>query len=191
MGIVCAFALFAVMQALIANDQVAPITPTTHQPIDFVYTQSDEKVIEKPDPRPKLKPPVQPPQRQLSTATETEVAIAEPLIAVNTNFVGELDTGVNNAGGFTNGDAAPIVRVEPRYPAAAARNGIEGWVSLQFSINELGAVEDVLVIEAQPKRVFDREAKRALSRWKYKPQVIDGVPQKQTGLTVKLEFNMN
>ena len=31
-------------------------------------------------------------------------------------------------------------------------------------------------LEAQPKRVFDKEARRALRKWKYKPKVVDGVP---------------
>jgi protein TonB len=64
-------------------------------------------------------------------------------------------------------------------------------VKLSFTINEIGGVEDVSVIEAQPKRIFDKEAKRALRKWKYKPKVVDGKPVKQPGLTVQLDFKMN
>ncbi|WDE00886.1 energy transducer TonB [Thalassomonas actiniarum] len=94
------------------------------------------------------------------------------------------------AGFGRDGDATPIVRIEPKYPMQAARDGKEGWVKLSFTINEIGGVEDVKVIEAQPKRIFDKEAKRALRKWKYKPKVVDGKPMRQPGLTVQLDFTM-
>jgi protein TonB len=90
-----------------------------------------------------------------------------------------------------DGEATPIVRIEPKYPVQAARDGKEGWVILSFTIDELGGVTDVDVIDADPKRVFDREAKRALRKWKYKPKVVDGKPVKQTGQQVQLDFKLN
>ena len=79
----------------------------------------------------------------------------------------------------------------PKYPTQAARDGKEGWVQLSFTIDELGGVTDVEVIDAEPKRIFDREAKRALRKWKYRPKIIDGKPQKQPGLQVQLDFKLN
>ena len=93
--------------------------------------------------------------------------------------------------GSIDGDATPIVRIEPKYPTQAARDGKEGWVQLSFTIDELGGVTDVEVIDADPKRIFDREAKRALRKWKYRPKIIDGKPQKQPGLQVQLDFKLN
>jgi protein TonB len=90
-----------------------------------------------------------------------------------------------------DGDATPIFRIEPRYPIKAARDGKEGYVVLSFTINEIGGVDDVKVIEAKPKRLFDKEARRALKRWKYKPRVVDGKPQKVPGQTVRLDFNLD
>lgn len=95
------------------------------------------------------------------------------------------------AGFGRDGDATPIVRIEPKYPIQAARDGKEGWVKLSFSINEIGGVEDVTVIDAEPKRIFDKEARRALRKWKYKPKVVDGKPLRQTGLSVQLDFKMD
>lgn len=61
------------------------------------------------------------------------------------------------------------MKIEPKYPASAARDNIEGWVELRFTINEVGGVEDVNVINANPKRVFDRAAKKALKNGNISP----------------------
>jgi protein TonB len=61
---------------------------------------------------------------------------------------------------------------------------------LSFEINKIGGVENVQVINAEPKRVFDREARKALRKWKYKPKMVDGKPQHQTGLSVQLDFKL-
>ncbi|WP_352311523.1 energy transducer TonB, partial [Psychrobacter sp. W2-37-MNA-CIBAN-0211] len=41
-----------------------------------------------------------------------------------------------------------------------------------------------------PKRLFDREAIRALKKWKYKPKIVDGKPLRQSGMTVQLDFTL-
>jgi protein TonB len=54
----------------------------------------------------------------------------------------------------------------------------------------MGGVEDVEVLDADPKRIFDRNAKRALRKWKYRPKIVDGIAQKQFGLEVQLDFKL-
>lgn len=34
-------------------------------------------------------------------------------------------------------------------------------------------------------------AERALKKWRYKPKVVDGKPQRRPGLTVQLDFTMD
>lgn len=88
-------------------------------------------------------------------------------------------------------DARPIVRVNPKYPLKAIKKGIEGWVQLSFDINELGEVINVEVIDSQPQRIFDKEAKRALAKWKYKAKAVEGEYVMQHNLSVQLDFKMD
>jgi protein TonB len=83
------------------------------------------------------------------------------------------------------------VRINPKYPTTAARDGIEGWVQLSFNISPTGEVIDAVVLNAEPKRIFNREALRAIKRWKYRPKVIEGVAQLQTDQTVQLDFKLD
>ena len=73
------------------------------------------------------------------------------------------------------GDIIPIVVIRPIYPRGAAISGIEGWVKIEFTITEAGTVEDPQVVNAQPARVFNRAAIRAILKWKFKPRIVEGV----------------
>lgn len=66
----------------------------------------------------------------------------------------------------------------------------EGWVRLSFDITESGTTENIKVLDASPSSIFNSEAIKTLSRWKYKPKVVDGVAVKQTGLKVQLDFKL-
>ncbi|ADU66653.1 TonB family protein [Desulfurispirillum indicum S5] len=69
----------------------------------------------------------------------------------------------------------PLSQVQPMYPRRALMEGISGWVRLSFVINPDGSVRDIQVLEASPRRgIFDHEARRALSRWRFAPQTIAG-----------------
>jgi len=64
----------------------------------------------------------------------------------------------------------PKVKFLPQYPAEAAAQRIEGYVTLSFQIADDGGVKDLKVIESQPPAVFDRAARRAVSRWNFGAQ---------------------
>lgn len=92
---------------------------------------------------------------------------------------------------FAMGEGAqtPIVRVAPQYPANMASKGIEGYVTVQFSLTINGSVENVIVLESS-HRGFERNAVRAVQKFKYKPKVVDGTPVPVTGMTTTLEFKL-
>jgi TonB family protein len=74
-------------------------------------------------------------------------------------------------------DAATLARdkyVAPRYPDAAQRRGISGWVELEFTVAADGTVKDASVFRAEPVGTFDDAALRAVSQWRYRPIVRNG-----------------
>jgi len=84
-----------------------------------------------------------------------------------------------------------IVRIDPKYPSQAARDGLEGWVMLSYNIDKNGSVTDIIVLDASPKSIFDGEARRALAKWRYKPAVKGGKAQAVPGVMVLLEFSLS
>lgn len=192
MGAAITFGLFFIMAALIANSQKPPEESQPSPIIDIVMNEPDASL----QTRTRVPPPPPPPPQQPPKVQPTEPDVAEPdADGMSFNMPG-VDLGgasidIGGPGSMQrDGEATPIVRIEPRYPIQAARDGKEGWVRLSFTINEVGGVEDVDVMEAEPKRVFDREAKRALRKWKYKPKIVDGKPVKQFNMKVQLDFKL-
>ncbi|MBU3001939.1 M56 family metallopeptidase [Paraglaciecola arctica] len=87
--------------------------------------------------------------------------------------------------------AHPVTRIEPKYPVKAAQNNQEGSVILQFDIAKDGSTENVKVLESFPQQVFDKVSVAALKQWIYKPRIQGGQAQRQTGLTVQLDYRMD
>jgi len=98
--------------------------------------------------------------------------------------------GIGIGTGTTDMDIVPLVRVNPRYPPRAQSRGIEGWVHLRFSITPQGTVGDVQIVDSYPKGYFERAAKRAVQKYKYKPKVEDGVAVPRTGVELVLSFDI-
>lgn len=187
-GAAMTFAAFAFMQYLISGEQRAPVKPGDDIIVEIFQAPEDSKLrhiqkIQPPPPMPKV-PQKAPP---LDTSADTVLAISDFTPITIDDFGGDINNTINRP----TGDATPIVRINPKYPTTAARDGIEGWVQLSFSISPTGEVIDPVVINAEPKRTFDREAIRAIKRWKYRPKVIEGVAQLQTGQTVQLDFKLD
>ncbi len=83
----------------------------------------------------------------------------------------------------------PLVRIPPEYPMSARGKKIEGYVILRFTVTETGSVADPEVLRSEPPGVFDRAATRAVRRWKYQPQIVDGQPTSVVSFT-RINFEL-
>lgn len=76
-----------------------------------------------------------------------------------------------------------VKKVPPEFPNEAAKKGIStGVVKAKLNIDADGKVSSVEIVEAEPKRVFDRAVTAALMEWKYE------APGEKTSVEVKLVF---
>jgi protein TonB len=183
------FGLFAFMASLISSDSVNVVKPLPPIIVEVAQVPEDSKVnvIEKV----KLEPPT-PPEPMPRDLVTADVASDTPTLTYQSapvDLIGK-DTSFKEYEGMNNREARPIVRVNPKYPLAAMREGTEGWVKLAFDINKVGKVVNVSVIDSQPKRIFDKAARQALRKWKYQAKSVDGQAVYQKDRTVQLDFSM-
>ncbi len=188
--------LYLLMHALISqaannlrNDDDLPA-------IDFTKVKLDEDVRERKRVIPKKPPPPKepPPPPKMNVQQNQQVVNNMP-----TPNVPNLDLGVGGDGPFLGavgqvnmteeGGVIPIVRIAPQYPRKALMAKIEGWVKVKFTITPSGTVSSPEVVDAKPRRVFDREAIRAILKFKFKPKVVNGVGVDQIA-TQTIEFNL-
>lgn len=183
------FALFQLMAQLVQS--TAPITAHTDTVMDVTplvpRQESTPNRIVRVVPPPPLAQPV--PKLALQASEEPGELLAVPLSTPQPEltFAGpgsDTPPAADKA-------ATPLVRIEPRYPPAAARDGVNGWVRLRFNIAADGRVTDVKVLAAEPRRVFEQEAMRALRNWKYQPRLENGRGVAQSDLEVQLDFRLD
>jgi periplasmic protein TonB len=74
-------------------------------------------------------------------------------------------------------DAVVVSRVQPDYPDVARQRRMRGWVDVEFTVRVDGSVGDIRIVAAEPTRMFDNAAQRAVSRWKFRPATRDGKPE--------------
>lgn len=159
------------------------------------------KIDETVETRDRRRPPPPPPPEEPPPPPDMEIAQMEQQVQEMPQLdLPDLDLSLTGTGPFLGtmgqvdrnqeGDIVPLVRIQPQYPRDAAIAQIEGWVRIEFTIDETGSVRSPRVIEARPPRVFDREAIRAILRWKFKPRVIDGQPVARQA-TQTIEFSLD
>lgn len=83
-----------------------------------------------------------------------------------------------------------ISRVPPVYPFRAKAKAIEGWVSVEFTVNEQGCVEDIKILDAEPEKIFDDSVMQCVAAWRFKPGRVNREIVKTRART-RIRFKLN
>ena len=188
-------ALFSFMAWMVDNGHQRSPDDSETLSFNMVMVEQEQEVQRRQRAVPEKPEMPEPPPEAQTSQSQAEVT---PLNSMSSLPSLDLNTSVDglaiNAPTFSdfgsNQQAMPLYRVEPRYPAKALKRGAEGFVIMSFTIDETGRPVDIKVTDANPRRMFEREAMRALKNWKYQPKVVDGKAIAQVGQTVKLEFKL-
>lgn len=84
--------------------------------------------------------------------------------------------------------ARAIFQPDPIYPVIAIQARVSGTVRLAAWISEQGAIEELRVVEGHPLLIA--AAVQAVRQWRYRPLVLNGVPQK-VETTIDVHFRLN
>jgi len=176
LGLFTTFVLFWIMQALVGVEaEITEGGPPTS--VEFVRLRRDNAPPppdREPPKRVKPEQPPPPPQMNITQRINPNEATADMSSLVDVAEAAAEATELGSGGGDTS--SAPLVRVEPDYPPRAQQRGIEGWVEVEFTITSIGTVEDPKVLRANPPGIFEQSTLRAVRRWRYNPQVVNGRP---------------
>ena len=186
-------AIFILIQRLVSQEHGFDVNLIDRNFLDFT------RVIEKPIPPPEKiediepppeeedPPPPEMPAPEIDRPQQMDVELSTPEIDVPMSMAGEpylgefSGTGESSALGRPgkpniDSNVVPSLRIPPTYPKRALRSGIEGVVTVEFTITIDGSVKDAEIIEAEPPNIFDKSVLRAISKWKFNPDMVDGKP---------------
>lgn len=108
---------------------------------------------------------------------------AEPAAAPAPAAATPAEVAARPAGAESNVVSATTLKlkrsVEPEFPQLALKQGISGWVEMEFTVAPDGGVKDVVVTGSEPGHTFDAAAATALRHYRYEPVVRDGTPVAQ------------
>ena len=195
-GTVIALLLFWIMQSLISGGRDLNTDRDQGLRLDFIQVDQDElERIKERKPPPEPEPPKKPPPPKLVVNNPDPPKQNMPKMDMPKISLGVASGEGPYLGGWSadnpgvDGDVIPIVRIDPQWPREALLDGISGYVILEFTIEADGSVSDAVVVESQPRRLFDRNAIRALYKWKFKPRVVDGKPVARRAST-RIDFEL-
>ena len=185
------FGLFFIMQMLVSGNDEVKLGKEGFKFIDVVQNVPEQEIRKK--------------EVEVEKPPEVE-APPEDIQIKKVNLDGpsgmDLNIGKSNMGSgiemqgvdlsmTSDGEYLPLVRMEAVYPRRALERGIEGYVTVEFTVTAEGTVTDPFILDAEPENIFNRAAIKAVLKFKYKPKVVNGVPQDVEGVRTKFTFQLD
>lgn len=178
-------ALFLLMRSLIDVTQQA-IEARPSITIDIVKPRKLEPPVNNrrrpvEPPSPEAVPPT--PPRVLVSVGSTSIALTPALTPP--------DAPTKLDGTIPDGPTLPLVRFQPVYPRQALARGIEGFAIVEFDVAPDGSVHNPQIIDHSPSSIFDAASLSAITKFRYKPRVENGVPVTVSGVRNRFTFELD
>jgi protein TonB len=178
------FSLLLLMQTLIATG-IRPVeTSVEIDPPRFNPRRPDTPVEADQDVEPP--PPVQPPPETKRIVPTKSIKVAGGGLSIIPHSGIKIPLGIP---GRPNGGVVPIAIMQPQYPNRARQRGLEGYVVVEFTVSEIGNVINAVIVDSSSS-LFERSALNAVGRFKYKPQIVDGVAIETPGIRYLFSFTL-
>ncbi|HEX4870946.1 MAG TPA: TonB family protein [Nevskiaceae bacterium] len=196
-GVLLVFLLFLAMALVIHQPEPAPGDSLTL--LEDIEVVAVEPPSERPPPepfRPDSAPPP-PPSAPPSLARAALPAVSLPSfsapaaigsVSVPLSLGGGLSLGGSGSfGGFAGGGGGsggggfgkgqgfvgkpliPLSTARPQMPEWACKQKIKGWVEVVFTVLQSGRVQDVKIVDALPRGVYEAAAIESVANWIYEP----------------------
>jgi protein TonB len=165
-----------------ANKSQQPPAPPPPQPTEEQKKKTvEEKSSQKPTPQQTQNTPAQP-----KTDSNTQSQMQNAAVAPST-------TGGASGTPIQTDIGKLVVVYQPDadayYPSFSKRSGEQGAVVVRLIISEVGEVEDVVLLQSSSFPRLDRAATDIGKRYRFKPFLVNGTPQRiSTNLLIK--FNL-
>ncbi|MGV8926558.1 MAG: energy transducer TonB [Ewingella sp.] len=159
-----------------------PPPPPEAVPLPEPKPKPKPKPVKKPVEKPK--PKAKPVEKTVDKAEKSNVTDDASMLNTNRTDVKPATKPSMPATSGANAGPRPLDRSKPQYPARAFALRLEGRVRVQFDVDSEGRVDNVRILSAEPRNMFEREVKQAMRKWRYEPKAANN-------LVVNLVFKIN
>ena len=192
--------MFWLMGVMVSQREV-PDTVLAVPRIDFSRLVRDSDTQEIARVKPEIKK-IEPPPSPQNVSTNTKASVAAGLDSSNLAPAG-VDFG-SGEGGIRQGGGAPSiamaggsdrgpvpqVRIEPGLSPAGEGPRHRGLGAFSYTVTKEGRVKDIVILDSQPKGLWDRATLRAVANWRFQPALKDGKPVETRGMKTKYNYEL-
>jgi len=178
-GVTMVFALIVILNHYMGKIERTPPQEVTEIAMTREIKQEPKKEIKKVEPKKQVARPQAPaPFRGLDTALS---GIDLGLLGLGDGHERDLDDRLLGKTGnavmtadLVDVPPRPVTRGSFKYPPAAKKNGIKGYVVLSVLVEADGSVNQVQVLESNPSGMFDSAALQGIRAWHFEPAKYKG-----------------
>lgn len=178
-GLILVFGLILMMNHYMGKIEKSPPQEVTEISMTREIKQEPKKEIKKVEPKKQVARPQAPaPFKGLDTALS---GIDLGLLGLDDGQGRDLDDRLLGKTGnavmtadLVDVPPKPVTRGSFKYPPAAKKNGIKGYVLLSVLVETDGSVNQVQVLESNPSGMFDSAALQGIRAWHFEPAKYKG-----------------